>query len=270
MPKQKALRICDVCGASFHPRGIQKRCTNQCMVAAEKKVNSDRHKKMRSDVNWRQKKAAYLEEWKAKNQDKRKSYARQRAKKLAKQTRAYFAVYRIANRDKLKMNHYRWRQRNKDKIAANSKQWRTSERGRTKTNENTKRRELTDPGFLMTRRIRARIKIALQKAGTKKARKTLEYLGMSGREFMDYLLRHPSNDGRFNASNYGTEWVVDHIRPIASFDLTDEQQLKQAFYYSNCQPMDPAENLTKGCYWNGLHWRNGVGQKMPWCCEQDG
>ena len=270
MPKQKALRICDVCGASFHPRGIQKRCTSECMVAAEKKLNSDRHKKMRSDVNWRQKKAAYLEEWKAKNQDKRKSYARQRAKKLAKQTRAYFAVYRIANRDKLKMNHYRWRQRNKDKIAANSKQWRTSERGRTKTNENTKRRELTDPGFLMTRRIRARIKIALQKAGTKKARKTLEYLGMTGREFMDYLLRHPSNDGRFNASNYGTEWVVDHIRPIASFDLTDEQQLKQAFHYSNCQPMDPAENLTKGCYWNGLHWRNGVGQKMPWCCEQDG
>lgn len=270
MPKEKASRICDVCGAVFHPRGFQKRCTKECMVSAEKKLNSQRHKEMRSDLVWRHKKAEYLKEWKTKNRDKRKAYARQRAKKLKNEQKAYFAGYRIKNHDTLKLNHYRWRQRNKDKIAANSKQWRTSERGRAKTKANTKRRELTDPAFLITRRLRSRIKIALLKSGTSKARKTLEYLGLTGQDFMDYLLRHPNNDGRFNALNYGTAWVVDHIRPIASFDLSDEQQIKQAFHYSNCQPMTPEENASKGCFWNGLHWRNGVGQKLPWVCGSFG
>ena len=45
--------------------------------------------------------------------------------------------------------------------------------------------------------------------------------------------------------NYG-KWHIDHIRPCASFDLTDPEQQKQCFHYSNLQPLWAADNLRKG------------------------
>lgn len=269
MAKQKATKACDVCGALFCPRGMQKRCSAECMTIGEKRMVSKYHSEKIRDEQFREKKLAYFYEWKKQNKQHMKEYAKARSRRLHKENREYFEEYRKKNAERIRLNHYRWRQRNKEKLAKTGAAWRRSETGKASIKSRTKTREKTDPTFLITRRIRARIKIALLKAGTNKARKTIEYLGMSGGKFMDYLLSHQNNKGQFNAANYGTAWVVDHIRPIASFDLSDEQQLKQAFHYSNCQPMDPAENLSKGCYWNGLHWRNGVGQKMPWCCGQE-
>lgn len=43
-----------------------------------------------------------------------------------------------------------------------------------------------------------------------------------------------------------TGWHIDHIRPLASFDLTDRTQLLQACHYTNLQPLWAEENLKKG------------------------
>lgn len=45
--------------------------------------------------------------------------------------------------------------------------------------------------------------------------------------------------------NYGSYWHVDHIIPLASFDLRDSEQQKWAFHYSNCRPLEGSENLLK-------------------------
>ena len=45
--------------------------------------------------------------------------------------------------------------------------------------------------------------------------------------------------------NYG-EWHVDHIRPCASFDLSDKEQVIQCFNWRNLQPMWASENISKG------------------------
>ena len=45
--------------------------------------------------------------------------------------------------------------------------------------------------------------------------------------------------------NYG-EWHVDHIKPCASFDLTDAKQQMLCFHYTNLQPLWAKENLQKG------------------------
>ena len=44
--------------------------------------------------------------------------------------------------------------------------------------------------------------------------------------------------------NYG-KWHIDHIRPCSSFDLTDIEQQKQCFHYTNTQPLTKLENRTK-------------------------
>lgn len=43
-----------------------------------------------------------------------------------------------------------------------------------------------------------------------------------------------------------TGWHIDHIMPCASFDLTDPEQQKKCFHYSNLQPLWAEDNLRKG------------------------
>jgi len=45
--------------------------------------------------------------------------------------------------------------------------------------------------------------------------------------------------------NYG-KWEVDHIRPYASFDLSDPAQQWTCFHYTNLQPLWAEENVAKG------------------------
>ena len=48
--------------------------------------------------------------------------------------------------------------------------------------------------------------------------------------------------------NYA-EWHIDHIRPCASFDLTDETQQRECFHFSNLQPLWALDNLLKSDHW---------------------
>jgi len=46
--------------------------------------------------------------------------------------------------------------------------------------------------------------------------------------------------------NYGPVWHIDHIKPCAAFDLTDLEQQRQCFHYTNMQPLLAFDNLSKG------------------------
>jgi hypothetical protein len=45
--------------------------------------------------------------------------------------------------------------------------------------------------------------------------------------------------------NYGTTWHVDHVFPLAWFDLSDPATQKKAFSYKNLQPLFAEENSSK-------------------------
>jgi len=46
--------------------------------------------------------------------------------------------------------------------------------------------------------------------------------------------------------NYGKYWHIDHIEPLAHFDITDQNDMKRAWHYSNLRPLKAAENIKKG------------------------
>ena len=49
-----------------------------------------------------------------------------------------------------------------------------------------------------------------------------------------------------NWKNYGYGWHIDHKMACKHFDLTGEKEQKNAFHYTNLQPMWALENLSKG------------------------
>jgi len=57
--------------------------------------------------------------------------------------------------------------------------------------------------------------------------------------------------------NHGEIWEIDHIKPCNSFDLTDIEQQKQCFHYTNLQPLFKTSKLAKSFgYINEIGNRN--------------
>jgi len=51
--------------------------------------------------------------------------------------------------------------------------------------------------------------------------------------------------------NYG-KWHIDHIKPLAAFNLAEIKQLKEATHYSNLQPLWAKDNFYKGDKYDGI------------------
>ena len=66
---------------------------------------------------------------------------------------------------------------------------------------------------------------------------------------LDELKKHLEKQFANNMTweNYGRNgWHIDHIRPCASFDLSEPAQQRECFHYSNLQPLWAKDNLAKG------------------------
>ena len=103
-------------------------------------------------------------------------------------------------------------------------------------------RQRHTPEYKIANFSRVRLYKALSSQGIRKNCRTADWLGCSPAELRDYIAAK-FEDG-MTWENFG-EWEVDHIRPCASFDLTDPVQRLSCFHFTNLQPLWRGDNRRK-------------------------
>lgn len=107
--------------------------------------------------------------------------------------------------------------------------------------------------FRIAGNLRRRFRDALR--GRQKWTSVLNMVGCSLGDFVKYIENDLSNGMTWN--NYGKYWHIDHIKPCAAFDLSDPEQQKLCFHYSNMRPLRASENVSKSSWYNGVRYRYG-------------
>ena len=176
------------------------------------------------------------------------------------------------NREKYRANNRKWIQKNPEKRRATVKKYyqnnREKELARVKKSQQRpeykkkrrardKERYRTDPQFKIANNLRHLIYSALR--GNIKSASTITLLGCTVPRFLEHL--EQQFQPGMTWENKGT-WHLDHMMPIASFDLTDPEQQRQCCHYTNFQPLWGKENIIKkdkilyNREWNGRRWVN--------------
>lgn len=99
----------------------------------------------------------------------------------------------------------------------------------------------TDSGLLLKKRVMGRIWSAMRNQNVN-ANGSFSLVGCTPEELKQHLASKFAPGMGFE--NYG-EWHVDHIKPCASFDLSDPQQARECFNWKNLQPLWARDNLSK-------------------------
>jgi hypothetical protein len=115
-----------------------------------------------------------------------------------------------------------------------------------KQNVYERKRYKEDINYMITKLLRCRFAEIIKSKKSIKFDSVLNFIGCS----VDYLreyLESKFKDG-MTWENKG-EWHIDHIKPCASFDITDIEEQKKCFHYTNLQPLWAKDNISKGCKW---------------------
>jgi 5-methylcytosine-specific restriction endonuclease McrA len=77
-----------------------------------------------------------------------------------------------------------------------------------------------------------------------KAGHTVELLGCSIEDLRSHLEQQFTPGMTWD--NYGVHgWQIDHIIPLSYFNLSDPEQQKRAWHYTNLQPLWAVDNIRK-------------------------
>jgi len=104
-----------------------------------------------------------------------------------------------------------------------------------------------DPAVKLRYLLRRRMSTALRQAmlaKTESSANVVNYIGCSVAELRTHL-ESQFKPGMTWANHSVHGWHIDHIIPIVSYDLTDEEELKKAWHYTNLQPLWAKDNLRK-------------------------
>lgn len=143
-----------------------------------------------------------------------------------------------------------------EKKRRNKKAW---ERHKEIHKEEIEQKKIDREIYLAERRVIARIARVLKSRireavkGEWKHGRTQELLGCSIEFFRAYI-ESLWTEGMSWENHTNRGWHLDHIIPCAFFDLTNEEEQKRCFHYTNYQPLWWKPNISKGSLYNGVRY----------------
>jgi len=180
-----------------------------------------------------------VKEYQHNNQEKIKvreqAYRKKNKEKISTRRKKYYD----ANQEALIEYGKKYRKQNKDKISEYKKEY--FQKNKASIAKHKRIRYKEDIHYRLAKVLRNRLYHAV--VGTVKAGSAIQELGCSIEELKAHL------EDKFQRGmtweNYG-EWHIDHIKPLAGFDLANLEQFKMACRYTNLQPLWAEENILKG------------------------
>lgn len=221
----------------------------------------------RYNKNNKERKRKYDEGYRAANKqsikNKNKAYYQKNKEKRDKQNRAWaiknkeayqlsHKAHRDKNKDVKREYDQEYREINKEALAIKGKVYRDT--NHDKLREYCRKRLQMNPNAKLALILRTRIRMALKYQKTEKANRVLcDLTGCSILELRLYL-ENQFTEG-MTWKNHGMHgWHIDHIKPCAMFDLTDPEQQKECFHYTNYQPLWAVDNLKKSSIYAGKRY----------------
>lgn len=181
------------------------------------------------------------------NSERIKEYHRLYQKKNREHINAKTRLYRKLNNEELKSKRRLLFDKNKEKIKKYYQEYYAKYKEISKEEKIIRRRELRrlrEKNNIQTKLangIRCRINAALKSQKTHKSEKTLILLGCSVEKCKQHI-ESQWTEGMSWENHTIKGWHIDHIRPVNTFDLTDVEQQKQCFHYTNLRPLWAKEN----------------------------
>ena len=158
---------------------------------------------------------------------------RERCRKIPREKRQETnRLHYTRHAEKLRERSRKWREDNPGANTEYIREYKANHRERLNALEVERR--ANDPAALIKYRLRHRLGDMIRRRQTHKAASTMELVGCP----IDQLLAHI--EGQFvDGMNWENRhlWDIDHIRPCASFDLTNPEQQRECFHWSNLRPM---------------------------------
>lgn len=161
-----------------------------------------------------------------------------RKKKLSSRV-GYMKEYFLQNKDKLKQSGAEYYKKNRERSKELTAKW--ARENKDKINANHHRKWKTDPQYRLSCLLHSRLTKAIRR-NTKRG-SAVDDLGCSVAE-LKVQLESQFQDG-MSWENQG-QWHIDHVKPLASFDLADREQFLEAVHHTNLQPLWERDNLIKG------------------------
>jgi len=172
------------------------------------------------DIENKERKKKYDKEYYLKNKERKKEYC-------------------LKNRERKKEYDKKRYLKKRKHIKERAREYRLKNKEKRRIHEN--KRMKTDLNFKFRKALGTRISQALK--GLNKSKRTMELLDCT----IDELWTHLESKFKkgMTRENHG-KWHIDHIKPCARFNLTDPEQQRVCFHYTNLQPLWASDNISKG------------------------
>jgi len=301
MRKRKETKVCTKCGIEKNKNEYHKKSSITGLVQPMCKVCSAEYKKSKY-LNNREEEIKRSLEWRSRpeNKERMKEYRKRKywenrnellcnnakwrnSEEGKEYTKTHYKKYISdpLNKEKIKKQKREKYLKNREEVLRKQKEWNDKPENKesrkkyvqkNKIKLNARRmqrhnyRKDNDPAYIITRRLRFRLRTAIKSLGGEKyKRNSFSELVGCDKETLKVHIESKFKKGMTWANI--SDIHIDHIKPCSSFDLTKVEEQLKCFHYTNLQPLWKVDNISKGAKYDGVNYRNKKTKNI--CNEQN-